>query len=243
MENGTAQPRGMTPGQMKDVSTALVQAVPTDLTFDQAQAFVGRKKQMPALLRKLMLPDNDPNRQLDMWLDMYWLIFRIEPDVFKLALPASRPGFNWLVPCFPEIPTNLVWQAHQDRYSCYSCVGNDPESAVPENDRSYVKGPYGIWVRDRIEADEKLKDLSANVLRDRRVAGITLDERLRLELFYWVRSRGQHLDIENWTLCAGSRDSNGRVPRVRWSGVKLEVAWCGPGHADPALRAREVVSL
>lgn len=246
MKHGTAQFKPMTPGQVKELSAKLVQAVPTDMSFDQARALIGAKgeNRVAALLRRALFPESDHiDRLLNAWLDMYWLVFQIEPDISKLKLPAPKDGFNWLIPCFPEIPINMIWQAHEDRYPCYSTIGDDLEEALPENDRTYKKGPYGIWVRDRVEADKELKELSADVLCKRKIAGITLDERLRLELFYWVRSRGQHLDVDNITLCAGSRDSDGSVPHVSWPGDGLGVYWYAPGDADPRLRAREIVSL
>ena len=242
MNNGIAQPKLITPGQVKQFGIRLMEAVPTDMLFDRADHLLKSSGGVAKLLHKALLPDNDPNRLLDAWLDMYWLIFQIEPDISKLKIPALKKNFNWLIPCFPEIPTNLVWEAHKERYPCYSYAGDDLEKAVSKDDRTYKKGPYGIWVRDRVEADEEFKDLSANVLRKRSVLGITLDERLRLELFYWVRSRGQHLDTKNITLCAGSRHSLGRVPHVYWDDGRLRVRWYFPVNANPHLRSREVVS-
>jgi len=59
------------------------------------------------------------------------------------------------------------------------------------------------------------------------------------ELKYYDET-GEHLDINNSTLCAGSRYSSDKVPYVRWRGGELRVDWCGSGAAAPHLRARVV---
>ena len=91
-----------------------------------------------------------------------------------------------------------------------------------------------------IEADEKHKNKSANDVKD--LPGITLRERLLLELDYF-KVTGNHLDIENWTLCTGSRDSEGVVPGVGWNrdDRKVYVSWFTPDGAFGSLRSRVAV--
>jgi hypothetical protein len=91
------------------------------------------------------------------------------------------------------------------------------------------------------EADEKLKNKSANDLEKEHIQGITLRERIIFELDYFGDT-GKHLDIKNTTLCSGSRDSDGVVPRVFWHGDELYVGWFDPGYASAYLRVREAVS-
>ena len=98
--------------------------------------------------------------------------------------------------------------------------------------------------RDNVEADEEFKNLSANDLKEKYPDKefITLRERLIMELEYFKKT-GKHLDIENTTLCAGSRRTDGFVPCVYWypDDRRLGVGWCGPGVASGGLRSREVV--
>ena len=98
--------------------------------------------------------------------------------------------------------------------------------------------------RDNVEADEEFKNLSVNELKEKYPDKefITLRERLIMELEYFKKT-GKHLDIENMTLCAGSRRTDGFVPFVYWvpDYRKLEVIWCCPGFAFVGLRSREVV--
>ena len=96
------------------------------------------------------------------------------------------------------------------------------------------------WFKANIEADEEHKNKSADDLEKEGIVGITLRERLLLELNYYSFT-GKHLDIDNITLCAGSRDSGGGVPSVDWRGDRLQVGWCLSGRAGDGLRVREAV--
>ncbi len=72
---------------------------------------------------------------------------------------------------------------------------------------------------------------------------ITLRERILMELEYFEET-GEHLDIKNLTLCAGSRYSDGLVPGCHLGGDgHFYVGCCYPGSADDNLRARVAVSL
>lgn len=94
-----------------------------------------------------------------------------------------------------------------------------------------------LWTQ---EADEEQNNKSANDLKQEEQ--ITLRERLIFEKM-WFEEKGTHLDVDNITLCAGSRYAGGDVPRVRWGGDELVVGWADPGDRDGFLRARAVVSL
>lgn len=100
---------------------------------------------------------------------------------------------------------------------------------------------YGIWIRDREEADKELKNLLADQLKEKGVNSITLEERLVLEIKFWEET-GKHLDMESITLCAGSRHDAGLVLRVGWYDDKVNVHWCHADHYGGTLRVRQVVS-
>jgi hypothetical protein len=121
-----------------------------------------------------------------------------------------------------------------DVYSWYNNEKLDKDFPPVKSDRYFKKN---------LEADEELKNKSANELEKMGVKGMTLRERLLMELAYFNET-GQHLDIDNITLCSGSRYSDGDVPDVSW-GVDhrgLCVGRYDPGTADDDLRARAVVS-
>ena len=115
---------------------------------------------------------------------------------------------------------------------------------VVKNDRDPSRdGSYQVRFLKTIEADPEFANKSANTLAEEKIKGITLLERLLLELAYFMATR-EHLDVDNVTLCSGSRYSDGRVPCVYY-GVgrrKVCVYWCGPSRSDSGIRARAVVS-
>ncbi len=94
------------------------------------------------------------------------------------------------------------------------------------------------------EADEELKNLSANDLKKKEIEGITLRERLLMERAYFKKT-GKHLDIESVTLCSGSRYSDGSVPYVYWhsDSRKMSVDWDDPSYSYAGLRSRAAVTL
>jgi len=112
---------------------------------------------------------------------------------------------------------------------------------IIRSDRTSKDGAYAVWVRDRVEADEENKNLSAEQVKQQGIAGITLEERLLYELKFF-KETGNHLDISNWTLCSGSRVSDSDVPGVDWDG-RLWVDWYNPRDANSFLRVRSAVSL
>lgn len=117
---------------------------------------------------------------------------------------------------------------------------DDNLDQIINSDRTSKKS-YSIKLKANVEADEELKNLSANQLQEKDIKGITLLERLVLELDYFKKTGG-HLDIKNITLCSGSRYSDGRVPGVCWSGIGgLGVDWYGPDRARGGLRSREII--
>jgi hypothetical protein len=126
-----------------------------------------------------------------------------------------------------------------DVYCYYSDEQLDKDFPVPKEitEREF---------KDNIEADEadeEYKSMSAKELDGKGIVGITLRERLLMEIQYFDKT-GYHLDIESITLCSGSRDSGGDVPSVYWSPAyrMVYVDWCHVLHSSPPIRTRAVVS-
>lgn len=120
-------------------------------------------------------------------------------------------------------------------FKIYSCV--DLSRVTSER-----TGNYTVYFKNNQEADEEYKNISANQLKYIEV--ITLEERLLMEIEYFKKT-GKHLDIENITLCSGSRYSDGYVPYVHfYSGDQaVHVGYWGPGIVHPGLRARRAVKI
>ena len=184
-----------------------------------------------------------PEDQVKAWEQFYAVYFGIDVDFSKVKLPEKRQGFDQLIVVAKGMTPNKVIEAMRKKFDCH-LYADDLDQAVPKNDRE-PKGHYAIWIRERVEADEELKNLSANQLEEKGIAGITLLERLLGELFHFWKT-GNHLYIENWTLCSGSRHSDGCVPYVYWDPCKreLRVYGCDSGYVERngLLRSRAVVS-
>jgi hypothetical protein len=136
-------------------------------------------------------------------------------------------------------------EALKGRDVAFYLCDEDLNKAVTINDRDPNRdGNYVIGFARTVEADEENKNLSANQLKEQNHKGITLLERLLLGLGYFLAT-GQHLDVKNITLCAGSRSSDGHVPYVGWdsSDRRVFVTWFYPDDHSVYLRSRSAVSL
>ena len=173
------------------------------------------------------------------WQTLYRQEFGIEIDISKIRIPKRVPGFNRLIVVAQGLTPEKIVSVLKGHMTVWKYADNlDTVKSDRKTDQ-----PYAIWIRDRQEADEELKNKSANQLQQEGVNCITLEERLLYHLKYFLET-GKHLDEKNWTLCAGSRDPDGGVPEVVWGpgGGVVGVGWCGPSVADSGLRARSVVS-
>ena len=135
--------------------------------------------------------------------------------------------------------TDTAWSLYQECQALFPCwCWNEEELKTVTNDR---QGDYEIEFNDTVEADEDLKNMSADNLKEKGIVGITLPERIKFELDYFKKT-GKHLNIQSWTLCSGSRCSDGDVPGVGWSDCKMRVSWHSPDGAYGNLRSRQAVS-
>ncbi len=182
----------------------------------------------------------DPKLFLDEMAEFYGKVYNIA-KLPKVSLPIVVPGFCWGLVMVPGITIEQDLAACQKDYEVWRWTEDNLDNIV-KSTRSADK-PYAIWLRDRQEADQELKNKSFNDLEKLGIPGITLAERIRLERWFFWRTN-EHLDIQNVTLCTGSRSSDGDVPGVDWDSDfrRLSVSWCGSGDADSGLRSRQAVS-
>ena len=192
---------------------------------------------MPVAPARAPVALGDAEAQLTDWRRLYQG-FGIE--LGEVVIPERKSGLDRLIVVAAGLTNNQVYDWCSQKFGCWRYY-NDLNSVKSE--RNPTKA-YAIWIRERVEADEEHKSLSANQLKKQKVDGITLLERLLYELKYFAET-GQHLDVQNWTLCSGSRYSDGGVPFVGWySGSReMRVHWCRVVYAYDCLRARSVVSL
>jgi hypothetical protein len=170
----------------------------------------------------------------------YRHIFGWDCDFSGITIPPKPEGFGRLLVIARGMTPERVYDQCEKRFKCWKYTG-DGFYAVGVNDRNADFGAYALWVRECARADEEHTNKSADDLKRAKVKGITLLERLIYELQYFTET-GKHLDNSTITLCSGSRDFEGRVPRVRWTSMGFEVNWASSHRAGPYLRTREVVA-
>lgn len=188
--------------------------------------------------------NDDTNRQVNFWKVFYKTHFGIDLDMAGVKIPARKAGFGWLVIVAQGISLNQVWEVCRKQFDCWKYTDSDLESVMQESERGEAEAMTVRWFRDRVEADEEVKNLSARELAKQNITGITLIERLLLELKYFSETK-KHLDVRNWTLCSGSRYAGGSVPSVFWrSGERrLGVYWDDVDARGGGLRSRVAVTL
>lgn len=167
--------------------------------------------------------------------------FGMTVDLSRVSIPEHQTGFDRLIIVAQGLTLNQVYNVCIKQFVCWHCA-NDLDNVITRNDRDAKNSSYAVWFRGCQEADEELKNLTAERLAEREILGITLLERLLYELKYWDET-GQHLDVSNVTLCTGSRDTGGNIPAVCWYGGELRVCWSLPSDGDGRLRSRAAVPL
>lgn len=197
------------------------------LTLEQATAFKEHRNPF-----EILLP-------VQGWQDFYRKHFGVDVDFSTITIPKHRPGFDRLIIVVQGLTLNQTYNVCVRQFPCWR-YAEDLDKAISHNDRDAKNGGYAVWFRNRQEADEELKNISADQLAEQKIPGITLLERLLYELKYWNEA-GEHLDISNWTFCTGSRNADGYVPRVNWSGGRLKVTWRYSYDYTGILRSRAAV--
>jgi hypothetical protein len=176
------------------------------------------------------------------WQGFYRDFFEINTDFSNLRIPAHHQGFDRLIIVAQGIyPEQLYHKCRESFFGWKST--NDSLDKVVQSDRSSKNGTYAIWFRETIEADEDLKNLSAEELKAQGIPCITLEERLLYELKYFDETDGGHLDLDNVTLCSGSRYIDGYVPTVRYraTAMGLGIHWYKTNDRFISVRARRGV--
>ena len=204
------------------------------------------------MTREQKLARQRAQEQLLAWQKFYKEIFNINMDISNIPIPEYRIGLNRLIVVAEGLTPEKIYQAMKKMVPAWKYLNNlDTVESVRKTDKTYA-----VWVRDRQEADEEPENKSANDLKSDGTNCITLEEHLLFTMMYfWEYStRGslisvlisavirKHLDVQFYTLCAGSRAAYGYAPSVGWIGDEVRVFCSCPDHARGDLRFRTVVS-
>lgn len=188
------------------------------------------------------------------WADFYYEI-GAKVDLSGLKVPTRREGFDQLIVVARGMSPERVFQKCNKHFGCWKYTDKKLDEVVFDVDgfdRKYRRSDHeiqAVWVRDRAEADQELKNRSANDLAAAKIPGITLEARELYGLKYFMET-GKSLDQKSITLSTGSRCVGGGVPGVCWASghgkkswyTKMNVDWYHPSCADDRLRSRETVS-
>lgn len=246
MKNKTVVGPELSPDWVKKIGTMLaevfrqlclgLQGSRQGLTLEQVQLFIEHRNPFAKVA------DGFAELKAE-WRAFYKECLNMDVDFSMLTIPKC-PGSGWRLLIIAQgVLPEQVFQAMKNFFRVWKCTDKSLDDLVIYNERDSRNGAYAIWVRDNREADEAHKNKSANQVKAEKLSTETLAEREIHELKYF-RETGKHLDINNVTLCSGSRYDDGDVPSVDWSRGSdgFSVSWYNPDDSDDDLRAREVVS-
>jgi hypothetical protein len=172
----------------------------------------------------------------------YKKFFGKEYDFSNIFIPEKPNVGHWRLLIIADLTLEQLYAKCKELFPCWRWTDENLDKKVVWNERNAKNGAYAIWVKDEVEADEELKNISANSIKERKITAETLAERLIHELKFFDET-GKHLDIKNVTLCSGSRYDDGFVPDVDWDDdSRLSVDWYYPDFTNDDLRSRQVVS-
>ena len=195
------------------------------------------------------------------WQKHFVEVYGLTVDLSNVKLPPVRDGFGWGVVRIPELSTQRIWEKLVTQFKAHMSGHDnlDQDIDITQEARTTANGPYVIWVRDRVEADQEHKNCTAVGLAKQGINCITLAERLALEVWFNWKT-GRNLDQASMTLNAGSRyvarhGYRGGVPHCgvnrpsRTNNTDFFVdgwvwgdeSWAPPVRED--MRTREVVSV
>ncbi len=181
------------------------------------------------------------DRHISEWARFYQRHFGLDVDFSEInIITPDDPDFTRLIIVAQGLTLSQVYDTCAKQFPCWRWV-DDLDELIVHNDRDAQNGSYAVWFRDRVEADEELKNISANQLTEQKILGITLLERMLYELKFWSKTRRKKLDIQNVTLCAGSRDAGGYVPRADWHNGQFCVGRFHSSYFSDILRARAAI--
>lgn len=172
----------------------------------------------------------------------------LEVSLTDIRIPDADSDINMpliihegLVTRFNEQPIEGLFQIAKSLFPSWKYADGDEvlDVVIPTHDRHPQNGSYAIMVRNRVEADEENKNLSADDVREKNLRTETVLERIFHELFHHWKT-GKHLDISDWTLCSGSRGRGGGVPGAGWDDSEFDIDWARSSDRRLDLRSRSV---
>lgn len=236
----------MTNGQTAELIALFAKKVSLDIPEGVAQGWIDNPRGFGKSINELLMPppkvmEGAPSAltEADDWKAFYKKFFGLDVDLSAVRVPN---GLERTIFIAEGISINMAAKAHTDRdIPFWKYCDSDIEAVVRESERGPVKTSYAIRVRKGQEADNDLRNLSAEDIAAKGIDTENLLERLVHGLKYYDET-GKHLDVKNVTLCASSRYAGGDVPGVFRDDVGwVSVFWYDPQGRDSYLGARRSV--
>lgn len=237
--------RLITSGMGREIGAAFVKAVPDDVPFEVGKAWIGDQTMVNSRVRQMLIPPEKVvasvgadfaeklKAQESFWRRLFpTMDFGFDPD--NMVVWPRPVGHDRLLVTPRGLWGNRLYDKCAEKFTCWR-YSDDLDKMMHLSGSPYVA--TARWFRDRQEADEELAGKSALDLEQLLVPGITVPERELYELVY-VEEAGQHLDLKNVTLIAGSRNPGGYVPRADFSDDEFGVHWSRADNCHPELRSR-----
>ena len=186
-------------------------------------------------------------KEIKEWENFYKDNFKETIDLSKVKMPKRPKGNYRLLIIKKGLTSNQVFVRCKELFNVCK-YKEDLNEAITKNSRN-PKEHYAVWVQANQEPDpEYLGKPTKDADPDMKI-GITLLERLIFELNYYDENKDKredkekHLDIKGLTFCTGSRDADGGVPGVSWSGddSRLLVHWFHSASCYPRYGLRLAV--
>lgn len=227
-------------GILSGFITEVVIAILFKMTDAQLQYYIGKKESIRKQLQEILNQIDLHAEARESMRKFYQKFFSLDLNVADVRIPGMPTEGDWrLVIVARGLTLNQVYARMSKAFKCWK-YADDLDASVTKNARD-TKKTYAIWIRAGVEPDEKYLNKSTNQADPDMKIGMTLLERMLLEIAYFDEE-GKHLDIVGWTLCTGSRRADGYVPCVCWSGEKVRVGWSFLDRSDARDGLREAVS-
>ncbi len=174
------------------------------------------------------------------WQKFYKNQFNWKVDFSQVVIPEKTEGDWRLIFIARNMTMNFAFNKASKLFPTRKYAEN-LDKIVTQNIRN-TQNSYAIWVKDGAEPDQKFLGQSTKKADFDMTLGITLLERIILEMKYFLET-DNHLDIKGLTFCSGSRDSDGAVPSADWFDDMLEVDWYRLDYSSLTYGIRLAVGL
>ena len=237
---------------------AIITEIATEFFFclspDEAKALLQNKAALGTKIKAALTPvfamDADPYaEQRTYWKTFYQKHPGLVVDFSLIPIPEKPSDGEWrLIFIQKGLTMNQIAEAlrklliaHDPAWKLWQ-YADDLDKVVTHNIRTSAQS-YAIWVRVDQESDEEFRGQSTRQADSDMLIGVTLLEHLVHRMVYLVETR-QHLDHEGFTLCSGSRNSDGSVPDAHWYPGSREVfvSWRALGGSSQSGGVRRAVA-